>query len=53
MLFLRSLSSNFTERKESDTGIFEWTLQDTLDVLFTEHRQATASVLRKNILPLK
>ena len=31
------MSSNFIERKDSNTGVFWWILRDTSDIFFTEH----------------
>ena len=46
----RSLSYNFTEKKDSNTNVVWWILRDTWDAFFTEHLQATISALRKKYL---
>ena len=49
--FYKVIGLYLYSRKDSDTGVFWWNLQDTLDTLFTEHLQATVSVLRKKNYP--
>ena len=50
---VRGLYSATLLKKDSNRRVFWWVSQDILGTSFTDHLLLTASVLRKNILPIK